>query len=180
MKTDVVIIGAGPAGIFTAIEMLRLGSKKNIVIVEKGQPVEKRRCPKIKTGKCMNCKPYCHITTGFSGAGAFSDGKLSLSVAVGGDLPNLVGEQLAQETVDYTDKIYLEFGADEHIEGLGHEEEKKEIRRNAIKAGLRLVDCPIRHLGTEKAQDLYGRIEKYLLDNGVEIFFGYELSLIHI
>ena len=67
MKTDVVIIGAGPAGIFTAIEMLRLGSKKKIVIVEKGQPVEKRRCPKIKTGKCMNCKPYCHITTGFSG-----------------------------------------------------------------------------------------------------------------
>ena len=176
MKTDVVIIGAGPAGIFTAIEMLRLGSKKNIVIVEKGQPVEKRRCPKIKTGKCMNCKPYCHITTGFSGAGAFSDGKLSLSVAVGGDLPNLVGEQLAQETIDYTDKIYLEFGADEHIEGLGHEEEKKEIRRNAIKAGLRLVDCPIRHLGTEKAQDLYGRIEKYLLDNGVEIFFGYECT----
>ena len=176
MKTDVVIIGAGPAGIFTAIEMLRLGSKKKIIIVEKGQPVEKRRCPKIKTGKCMNCKPYCHITTGFSGAGAFSDGKLSLSVSVGGDLPSLVGEDLAQETINYTDKIYLEFGADEHIEGLGHEEEKKEIRRNAIKAGLRLVDCPIRHLGTEKAQDLYGRIEKYLLDNGVEIYFGYECT----
>ena len=176
MKTDVVIIGAGPAGIFTAIEMLRLGSKKKIVIVEKGQPVEKRRCPKIKTGKCMNCKPYCHITTGFSGAGAFSDGKLSLAVAVGGDLPTLIGEQFAQETINYTDKIYLEFGADEHIEGLGHEEEKKEIRRNAIKAGLRLVDCPIRHLGTEKAQDLYGRIEKYLLDNGVEIYFGYECT----
>ena len=176
MKTDVVIIGAGPSGIFTAIEMLRLGSKKKIVIVEKGQPVEKRRCPKAKTGKCMNCKPYCHITTGFSGAGAFSDGKLSLSSSVGGDLPTLIGEDLAQETIDYTDKIYLEFGADEHIEGLGHEEEKKEIRRNAIKAGLQLVDCPIRHLGTEKAQDLYGRIEKYLLDNGVEMYFGYECT----
>ena len=135
MKTDVVIIGAGPAGIFTAIEMLRLGSKKKIIIVEKGQPVEKRRCPKIKTGKCMNCKPYCHITTGFSGAGAFSDGKLSLSVSVGGDLPSLVGEDLAQETINYTDKIYLEFGADEHVEGLENTEEIKQIRTRAIRAG---------------------------------------------
>ena len=148
MNADTVIIGAGPAGIFTALEMLRRGSRDKIIIVEKGQSVEKRRCPKAKTGHCMNCKPYCHITTGFSGAGAFSDGKLSLSYEVGGELPRLIGEEKAQETIDYADRIYLEFGADEHIEGLGHEEEKKEIRRNAIKAGLRLVDCPIRHLGT--------------------------------
>ena len=112
MNADVVIIGAGPAGIFTALEMLRKGSRKKISLVEKGQPIERRACPKSKTKKCMNCKPYCHITTGFSGAGAFSDGKLSLSCDVGGDLPVLIGEQLAQETIDYTDKIYLEFGAD--------------------------------------------------------------------
>ena len=79
MNTDVVIIGAGPAGIFTAIEMLKKGSKQHIVMVEKGQPIEKRRCPKSQTKQCVNCKPYCHITTGFSGAGAFSDGNLSLS-----------------------------------------------------------------------------------------------------
>ena len=79
MKADVVIVGAGPAGIFTAIEMLKLGSHRKIVIVEKGQSVEKRHCPKSVTKHCMNCKPFCHITTGFSGAGAFSDGKLSLS-----------------------------------------------------------------------------------------------------
>ena len=116
MKTDVVIVGAGPAGIFTAIEMLRKGTKKKIVIVEKGQSVENRHCPKANTKKCMNCKPYCHITTGFSGAGAFSDGKLSLSYEVGGDLPNLVGENLVQETINYTDGIYLEFGADTKVE----------------------------------------------------------------
>lgn len=98
----------------------------------------------------MNCKPYCHITTGFSGAGAFSDGKLSLSYEVGGSLPELIGEDLAQETINYTDKIYLEFGADTHIEGIGNTEEVKEIRKRAIQAGLKLVDCPIRHLGTEK------------------------------
>ncbi len=170
-KYDVVIVGAGPAGIFTAIEMIKHDTKKNIVIVEKGKPVEKRFCPKTKTGKCMNCKPYCHITTGFSGAGAFSDGKLSLSYEVGGDLPSLIGEEKAQETIDYTDKIYLEFGADTKVEGVGNTEEVKEIRKRAIKAGLKLVDCPIRHLGTEKAQELYLSIEKYLLDNGVEIKF---------
>lgn len=174
MKTDVVIVGAGPAGIFTAIEMLKKGTKKKIVIVEKGQSVEKRSCPKHKTKKCVNCKPYCHITTGFSGAGAFSDGKLSLSSEVGGDLPSLIGDTLAQETIDYTDKIYLEFGADEHIEGLENTDEVKNIRLRALQAGLRLVDCPIRHLGTEKAQDIYLAIEKYLQNNGVEILFGYE------
>lgn len=88
MKYDVVIIGAGPAGIFTAIELIRKGANKKIMMVEKGQPIEKRRCPKSKTNKCVNCKPYCHITTGFSGAGAFSDGKLSLSPEVGGQLPS--------------------------------------------------------------------------------------------
>ncbi len=176
MKYDTLIVGAGPAGIFTAIEMLRRGSKKKILIVEKGKAVEKRSCPKAKTGHCMNCKPYCHITTGFSGAGAFSDGKLSLSASVGGDLPNLVGEDLVQQTIDYTDKIYLEFGADENIEGLNNDEEVKEIRRNAIRAGLRLVDCPIRHLGTEKNHEIYYAIEQYLLNNGVEILFGCECS----
>ena len=176
MKKDVVIIGAGPAGIFTAIEMIKKGSKKSIAIVEKGAPIEKRSCPKAKTQKCVNCKPFCHITTGFSGAGAFSDGKLSLSYEVGGDLPNLIGADKAQETIDYTDKIYLEFGADEHIEGIGNDEEVKEIRKRAIKAGLKLVDCPIRHLGTEKAQDIYLSIENYLRDNGVELMFGYECT----
>ena len=73
MSEKVVIVGAGPAGIFTALEMLKNGTKKEIVIIEKGASVENRHCPKSKTGHCMNCKPYCHITTGFSGAGAFSD-----------------------------------------------------------------------------------------------------------
>ena len=65
MKTDVVIIGAGPAGIFTALELIRKGSKKHITICEKGAAIENRRCPKSKTRQCVNCKPYCHITTGF-------------------------------------------------------------------------------------------------------------------
>ena len=171
---DLVIVGAGPAGIFTALELLRKGKKEKIVIVEKGKPVEKRHCPKAETGRCMNCKPYCHITTGFSGAGAFSDGKLSLCYEVGGELPSLIGEEFAQSLIDYTDSIYLEFGADPHVEGIYDGEEIREIRKNAIKAGLKLVDCPIRHLGTEKAQDLYLALQDHLLAEGVEIRFDTE------
>ena len=174
MNADVVIVGAGPAGIFTALEMLKKKSRQKIVMVEKGQSVENRRCPKSKTNKCVSCKPYCHITTGFSGAGAFSDGKLSLSYEVGGDLPNLITPEVAQETIHYADKIYLDFGADTHIEGLEYPEDRKEIRKRAIQAGLKLVDCPIRHMGTEKAHDIYLSIERYLQENGVEIFFGCE------
>ena len=173
MNKDVVIVGAGPAGIFTALEMIRKGSRQSILLVEKGQAIEHRRCPKTLTKQCVNCKPYCHITTGFSGAGAFSDGKLSLSCEVGGDLPSLIGADVAQSTIEYADGIYLEFGADEHVEGIGNTEEVKEIRKRAIAAGLRLVDCPIRHMGTEKAQGIYLGIERYLQEHGVEMLFGF-------
>ena len=173
-KYDIAIVGAGPSGIFTALELLRKGYKGSIILVEKGLPVERRRCPKAQGGPCRNCRPYCHITTGFSGAGAFSDGKLSLSAEVGGELPELIGRDKAQDLIDYTDKIYLEFGADKHIEGIGNEEKVKEIRKKAISAGLKLVDCPIRHMGTEKAQGIYLAIENSLRDGGVEMLFGAE------
>ncbi|HWP80064.1 MAG TPA: hypothetical protein VN446_05420 [Candidatus Acidoferrum sp.] len=174
MQRDVIIVGAGPAGIFTAIELIRRGTNKHITILEKGLPVEKRVCPKTRTHECLSCKPYCHVTTGFSGAGAFSDGKLSLSPEVGGNLPELVGEETVQDAIDYVDRIYLEFGADSQIEGLGNPAAIKDIRKRAIQAGLRLVDCPIRHLGTERAQKIYYQIEQYLLNSGVEILFGSE------
>ncbi len=171
MKYDLIIVGAGPSGIFTALELIRSKPDKKILLIEQGKSITKRNCPKDKTKKCINCQPYCNITTGFSGAGAFSDGKLSLSPEVGGDLPELIGYDYTQQLIEYTDKIYLEFGADNKVEGVEAKEEIKEVRRKAIEAGLKLVDCPIRHLGTEKAQEIYGRIEKYLIDMGVEIKF---------
>lgn len=169
---DLIIVGAGPAGIFTALEIIKKGSRDKILIIEKGKAVEKRVCPKSKTRECINCKPYCNITTGFSGAGAFSDGKLSLSPEVGGDLPELIGYDNAEKMIKYTDQLYLDFGADDKVEGVGNDEKVKDIRKKAIQAGLKLVDCPIRHLGTEKAQEIYFKIEQFLLENGVEIMFG--------
>lgn len=171
--TDILIIGAGPAGIFTALGLLGANDGRRITIVDRGLPIERRSCPKAQTGHCVHCRP-CRITTGFSGAGAFSDGKLSLSHEVGGDLPQLAGAQLVQDTIERVDRMYLDFGADDHVEGLGHPDEVAEIRRRAIRAGLKLVDCPIRHLGTERAQQIYARIQQHLLDAGVELVFQTE------
>lgn len=169
---DLLIIGAGPAGIFTALELVRKNSGLKIALLEQGSRMEKRACPKHKTGRCVNCKPYCNITAGFSGAGAFSDGKLSLSSEVGGDLVALFGEKVVEETIKYTDGIYLEYGADTKVEGVTAGDKVKEIRKNAIRAGLKLVDCPIRHLGTEKAQEIYTAIQNTLLNAGVDIYFN--------
>ena len=173
---DLIIVGAGPAGIFTALELLRKSSTppQKFCSSKRASLWKRRHCPKDKTGVCVNCKPTCAITTGFSGAGAFSDGKLSLSYQVGGELPDLIGEDFAQELIDYTDKIYLEFGADPKIEGIYEGPDIKNIRKRAIQAGLQLVDCPIRHLGTEKAQQLYLNIQNYLADAGVEMLFSTE------
>ena len=171
MNYDVIIVGAGPAGIFTAYELKKQKRNYKILLIEEGKSIDKRSCPKAKLKRCVSCKPYCHITSGFSGAGAFSDGKLSLSYEVGGDLPELVGVDMAQEYIDYTDSIYLSFGADTHVEGVGNDEAVKEIRKKAIKAGLKLVDCPIRHLGTEKAHEIYLKIQEYLIKEGIEIKF---------
>ena len=113
-RTDILIVGAGPAGIFCALGLLGRGDGRHITIVEKGLPIEHRSCPKAKTGVCVHCNP-CRITTGFSGAGAFSDGKLSLSHEVGGDLPDLIGADLAQKTIGRVDQMYLDFGADVHV-----------------------------------------------------------------
>ena len=171
MNYDVIIVGAGPAGIFTAYELKKQKPQSKILLIEAGTQIDKRHCPKDRTNVCVSCKPYCHITSGFSGAGAFSDGKLSLSYEVGGDLPNLVGAKTAQKFIDYTDKIYLDFGADTKVEGIDNNDAVKEIRRKAIQGGLKLVDCPIRHLGTEKAQEIYLKIQNHLLEVGVEIKF---------
>jgi len=170
ITTDVVIVGAGPAGIFCALGLLGKGDGRRITMVERGLPIERRSCLREQTGRCAHCNP-CRITTGFSGAGAFSDGKLSLSHEVGGNLPDLIGSALAQETINRVDEMYLGFDADVRVEGVGHPDKVAQIRRDAIHAGLKLVDCPIRHLGTERAQELYTRIEHYLRDAGVQMLF---------
>ena len=177
-KYDLIIVGAGPSGIFLAYELVKLNSNKKILLIEQGRKVEDRICPIEKTKNCFKCKPMCNITTGFSGAGAFSDGKLSLynkdddDIHIGGDLHKYIGVDETKKLIDYTDQIYLNFGADPKLEGTEYKEEINKIYQKAKKNDLTLINIPIRHLGTEKSHELYFKLEKFLLDNGIEIMFN--------
>lgn len=178
MKYDIIVVGMGPSSIFLAYEIVKQNKGKKVLLIEEGKRVEDRVCPIEKTGKCVKCKPFCNITSGFSGAGAFSDGKLSLynkedeDIYVGGILHDYIGVEETKKLIDYTDNIYLEFGAEKELEGVEYEKEIKELQHKAKKNGLNLISIPIRHLGTEKSHILYGKIEKYLEENGIEMMFN--------
>lgn len=178
-KYDLIIVGAGPSGVFTAYELIELGlANKKILIIEQGRDIKNRVCPIEKTGKCVKCKPYCNITSGFSGAGAFSDGKLTLpnkdseTIEVGGSLDKYLGVEKTKELMFYADDIYLKFGADPKVEGLDNLDKIEEIAKRARYNDIILANCPIRHLGTEKSHELYAKIQDYLLANGIEILFN--------
>ncbi len=168
---DVIIIGAGPSGIFCAYELKRQQPEIKVLMIEKGRSIEKRQCPKRVTQRCVGCKP-CSITTGFAGAGAFSDGKLSLSPDVGGNLPEILGYENTQKLLKEADDVYLNFGADKNVYGVDKFREIEEIRRKAINANLKLIECPIRHLGTEEGYKIYAKLQHYLEDEGVDMIFN--------
>ena len=114
---NVVIIGAGPAGIFAALEITKLRPDWKVALVEKGQKIENRKCL-LREGyaKCPSCKK-CGLLCGWGGAGAFSDGKLTLTPDVGGHLVDYMSREKVEELIDYADKLYLKFGATEEVFG---------------------------------------------------------------
>lgn len=179
---DYVVVGGGPSGMFFAYEMIEKHPEKRVLIIERGMSLKKRACPKKKTGVCANCKPFCHITNGSSGAGAFSDGKLSLynpkddDFYVGGNLHKYAGVDRTKKLVDYTDSIYLKFGATTELKGTGNQSEVTRIRKKAESVGVDSVSIPIRHLGTDDAQILYKGFEKYLEEKGIVTLFETEVT----
>jgi uncharacterized FAD-dependent dehydrogenase len=157
---DVIIVGAGPAGIFTALELVKRDGMK-VLMLEKGPDIEERDCP-ARVSKCRKCET-CAITNGWGGAGAFSDGKLSLSPDVGGWLGEYVGTRMLRELIDRVDQLYLEFGAPRQI--FGDDSNKvEEWKKRAILSNLILTPCPFRHLGTERCRELLVRMRDYLSD----------------
>ena len=171
MTYDIIIVGAGPAGIFCALEIAKSDPSKKILLLEKGNRIENRKCPKRHTGVCAHCKP-CNITTGFSGAGAFSDGKLILSPEVGGDLLKYYSEEKLSELIREVDDIYLSYGADTKVYGTDDPASVEQLELSAIRSNLKLIATRLRHIGTEKSYELYTQIQSDLLSRGVEIRFN--------
>lgn len=163
LTKDVVIVGAGPAGIFTALELTKQNPRMNILIVDMGREISKRTCPARITGRCVHCQP-CAIVSGWSGAGAFSDGKLSLSDSVGGHLKDYVGHEEAMNLIGYADDIYLSFGANDTVHGL-NDPKVDEIQYEASRHNIQLVPCPVRHLGTERAFEVLRAMHTHLVQN---------------
>ena len=176
-KYDVIVVGMGPSSVFLAYELIKLKKAKSVLLIEEGRRIEKRNCPIENLGKCTKCKPFCNITSGFSGAGAFSDGKLSLynpdddDIYVGGELHEYIGVNKTKELIDYTDKVYLSFGADPKLQGIEFKDEVNMLYNKAKKENINLISIPIRHLGTEKSHELYFSLEKYLEESGVDLLF---------
>lgn len=161
---DVIIVGSGPAGIFSALELTEK-SDLRILMLDKGPDIDQRKCPANRGFECIHCEP-CLLLSGWGGAGAFSDGKLTLSTKVGGWLDQYMSSEELDELIKYVDSVYLKFGAPEDI--YGEDIEKvEEIEREASLAGLKLIRQKIRHMGTEGCaktlrkmrQELKGKVE---------------------
>ncbi|MRS11859.1 MAG: FAD-dependent oxidoreductase [Actinobacteria bacterium] len=168
-RYDVVIIGAGPAGIFAAIELVRARPDLRILLLERGKPIDKRSCPARQTS-CVGCAT-CAIMTGWGGAGAFSDGKLTLSTEVGGWLGEHTGDEALARLIDDSDRIWLEFGATTVV----HEpnaETAERLMRQATLAEMRLVPMRIRHIGSDRSPAVLQAMHEYLTSAGVEVRTG--------
>ncbi|MDZ4132734.1 MAG: NAD(P)/FAD-dependent oxidoreductase [Dethiobacteria bacterium] len=161
-KYDVIIVGAGPAGIFAALE-LTAKSKASVLIIDKGSALEKRNCrTQGEYGHCLRCEP-CAITCGWGGAGAFSDGKLTLTSSFGGVLDEYIDQEAVDTLIDEVDQVYLSYGASHKVYGTDFEA-VKDMERNAAAAGLNLIPAKIRHLGTENCYRVLEKMHKVLLD----------------
>ena len=163
---EVIIVGAGPAGIFAALELTQ-SAHHRVLMLDKGPDLEKRRCPAREKGRCMKCAT-CALLTGWGGSGAFSDGKLTLTTQVGGLLAQIRGEEEALQLVHEVDERWVRFGAD----GKPYEgdlDQIEEVARKGALVGLRLQHYPIRHLGTERSGGILGAMHRELVSRGVEV-----------
>jgi len=158
---DVVIVGAGPAGIFSALELSNKTSL-SILMLEKGSDIDKRKCPASRGLGCINCNP-CKLLSGWGGAGAFSDGKLTLSTSVGGWLDEYIGKEALSELLDYVDKTYAKYADSPVVYGYDVDEVER-IEKQASLAGLKLIRQKIRHLGTDKCREVLQKMRRDIND----------------
>ena len=165
---DVAIIGAGPAGIFSALEIIKLKPDMKVVMFEKGPKITERKCLTRNGMKCPPCRT-CNLLCGWGGAGAFSDGKLTLTPDVGGNLLDYMERKDLEDLISYTDNIYLEHGATETVYG-ANSDIVSDIEKRATLAELKLIYSPIRHLGTERSLAVLDSMYQSAVKDGVEVY----------
>ena len=169
---DVVVVGAGPTGIFTSYELIEKNPLLKVILVDKGQNIYDRKCPILekKITKCpvnregvSGCHPACSITNGFGGAGAYSDGKFNITSEFGGWMTEYLEREVVEELIEYVDSINLKHGATTTITD-PTTPKVKEIEKRGLAAGLKLLRAKVRHLGTEHNLEIMKSIYEYLSD----------------
>ncbi len=161
MIYDAIIVGSGPAGVFAAMELVRHGKK--VLIVDKGRVIRERKCPIVegKSKTCLNCES-CSIVSGWGGAGAASDGKLTLTTGFGGNLEENIGEEALLDMISYVDKTFVEYGADNNSYEPSGAVVKDTIRK-ASSVGLKILPARIRHIGTDASREVLNNMYEDLV-----------------
>jgi uncharacterized protein len=164
LKYDIIIVGAGPAGLFAA-KWLVENSQYKILIIDKGRDVHLRNCPSKDIGKCVNCTP-CNIVTGVGGAGGLSDGKLNLNPYIGGNLVRFTGtEESAYELIHYVDDSLVNFGATKDV--MFDAEKAQKLLERAAKAGVRFIPIRQKHIGSDRLIEVIRKFKTHLEENNV-------------
>lgn len=159
--TDICIIGAGPAGLFTA---LQIHGKRDYLILEKGKKINERKCPRELTGVCNQCNP-CNITSGVGGAGTTSDGKITLTPEFGGNLHEYFTTSELNKYIEYIDNIFVKYGAPENSLFKPDNEISKNLIKEGNKHGIRILPAVYRHLGTDGSKIVISNIFNEIKDN---------------
>ena len=169
-KYDVAIVGAGPAGLFCAYELINNNPKLKVALLDKGRKADTRMCPmKINGGKCLNCNP-CQIMSGYGGAGTFSDGKLNFIPKLGkSDLFKYMPQSEAYKLIDDTEKIFNEFNMDSDVYP-SNMDEAKQIEKEVAKTGARLLIIKQKHLGSDKLPGYIKDFTDYLGNKKVDLY----------
>ena len=176
-KFDVIIVGAGPAGIYCAYELIEKDPNAKVLLIDKGYDIYNRRCPVLehKIAKCpivkgqSGCHPACSITDGFGGAGAYSDGKFNITTEFGGWMTDYLDPEKVEELINYVDDINLKFGATSEVTD-PYTPAVREIERRGLAVGLKLLRAKVRHLGTEQNLEILKRIYNHL-DERITMMF---------
>ncbi|MCX9083062.1 MAG: NAD(P)/FAD-dependent oxidoreductase [Candidatus Methanoperedens sp.] len=169
---DVIIVGAGPAGMFAAYE---LAGKMTVLVIDMGRDIKERECKMKRRGICTHCDP-CDIMCGVGGAGTYSDGTLNLRPDIGGDLAEQTQDpEYAWELVDFVDKVFLKYGAPDHL-FIPKGDEVEQLKRRAASVGARFIEIIQRHIGSDNAPIVIENFEKDMKEKGVEFLLDMKVE----